>query len=641
MRALILGTAGHVDHGKTSFIRALTGVDCDRLKEEKERGITIELGFAHLDLPDGQRLGIVDVPGHEKFVRNMVAGAAGMDLVAFIVAADEGIMPQTVEHYEICRLLEVRDGIIVLTKKDLVEPEWLEMVEEELREFFADGFLAEAPILAVNSVSGEGMAAVREALARKVAALPRQEEFGPFRLPVDRVFSMKGFGTVITGTSLSGRIETGAELTFYPDGLTAKIRGMQVHGVERQLVEAGHRTAINLQGIEREEIERGDMAATPGSMETSAIFDVELQVLPSAARALTHRSQVRVHLGTRELTGRVSLLQGEALAPGERGFAQLIVQRRAAAWPQDRFVLRSYSPATTIAGGRLLAVASRRRKRLGAEDRAKAQRILAVYAGADQEAIVLQLLEESGLQGLTLRQLEARSGLFGKRLQKTLSQPISRGAVVIVESDTQRILATSVVQQLQERMLATLATFHQQNPLKSGMGREELRNRIRPSVDARLFAHQLAVLDRKKELVQEGAEVRLSGHTVRLQVDEAAMEERLTALYRDAGLTPPNLRDALALFADVPEKQALQVVKLLLARGTLVRVSDTLFFHRDPLKTVEERLVAALRERGEIDTPAFKELTGLTRKYTIPLLEYFDRVKLTLRIGDKRVLRKI
>ncbi len=641
MRALILGTAGHVDHGKTSFIRALTGVDCDRLKEEKERGITIELGFAHLDLPDGQRLGIVDVPGHEKFVRNMVAGAAGMDLVAFVVAADEGIMPQTVEHYEICRLLEVRDGIIVLTKKDLVEPEWLEMVEEELREFFADGFLAAAPILAVDSVSGEGMAAVREALARKVAALPRQEEFGPFRLPVDRVFSMKGFGTVITGTSLSGRIATGAELTFYPGGLTAKIRGMQVHGVEQQQVEAGHRTAINLQGIEREEIERGDMAATPGSMEASAVFDVELQVLPSATRALAHRSQVRVHLGTRELTGRVSLLQGDALAPGERGFAQLIVQRRAAAWPQDRFVLRSYSPATTIAGGRLLSVAGRRRKRLGAEDRAKAQQILAVYAGTDQEAIVLQLLEESGMQGLTLRQLEARSGLFGKRLQKTLSQPISQGAVVIVESDSQRMLAASVIQQLQERMLATLAAFHQQNPLKGGMGREELRSRIRPAVDARLFAHQLAVLDRKKELVQEGAEVRLSGHTVRLQVDEAAMEERLATLYRDAGLTPPNLRDALALFADVPEKQALQMIDLLLARGTLVRVSDALFFHRDPLQAVEERLVAALRERGEIDTPAFKDLTGLTRKYTIPLLEYFDRVKLTLRIGDRRVLRKV
>lgn len=640
MRALILGTAGHVDHGKTSFIRALTGVDCDRLKEEKERGITIELGFAHLDLPDGRRLGIVDVPGHERFVRNMVAGAAGMDLVAFIVAADEGIMPQTVEHYEICRLLGVRDGIIVLTKKDLVEPEWLEMVEEELREFFADGFLAAAPILAVNSVSGEGMAAVRETLALKAAQVPLQEEFGPFRMPVDRVFSMKGFGTVITGTSLNGRIETGAELTLYPGGVSAKIRGMQVHGEEQNLVEAGHRTAINLQGIEKEEIKRGDMAATPGSMAATAIFDVELQILPSAARALNHRSQVRVHLGTRELTGRVSLLQGDALAPGERGFAQLIVQHRVAAWPQDRFVLRSYSPAATIGGGRLLAVASRRRKRLHAEDRTRATEILGVYAGTDQEAIVLKLLEESGLQGLSFKQLEVHSGLFGKRLQRILKQPVATGAVVIVESETQRMLAAGIAQQVQERILATLAAFHQHNPLRNGMGREELRSRIRPAVDARLLTHQLGVLERRKEVVQEGAEVRLSGHAVRLQVDEAALEERLTTLYRQAALTPPNLRDALTLFPAIPEKQVLQMIELLIARGTLVRVSDTLLFHHHALQAVEAQLVAVLRERGEIDAPAFKDLTGLTRKYTIPLLEYFDGRKLTLRIGDKRVLRK-
>ncbi len=640
MRAIILGTAGHVDHGKTSFIRALTGVDCDRLKEEKERGITIELGFASLDLPGGQRLGIVDVPGHEKFVRNMVAGAAGMDLVAFIVAADEGIMPQTAEHFDICRLLGVRDGIVVLTKKDLVEPEWLEMVEEELREFFADSFLAEAPILPVNSMTGEGMDAVRQALAEKVAALPHPEEFGHFRLPVDRVFSMKGFGTVITGTSLSGRIETGANLAFYPGGLTAKIRGMQVHGQEERLVEAGHRTAINLQGVEKEEINRGDMAATPGSMVSSAIFDVELQVLAGASKPLKHRSQVRVHVGTREITGRVSLLQPEALAPGEQGFAQLILQNRAAAWPGDRFVLRSYSPATTIAGGRLLSVAPRKRKRLADGDRARAEQALRVYAGENQEAILLQLLEESGLQGLDVNQLSARSGIFGKRLQKLLQHPVSTGAVVIVESDTQRMLAAPVTRLVQERILSALTAFHSSNPLKNGMGREELRSQIRPAVDARLLMHQLGVLAKKGEIVQEGAEVRLSSHAVRLQVDEAAMEAKLEAVYREAGLTPPNLRDALELFPEVPEKQAMQMVDLLITRGVLVRVSDTLLFHASILGYMQERLVDVLREKGEIDTPAFKDLTGLTRKFTIPLLEYFDRTKLTLRIGDKRVLRK-
>lgn len=640
MRAILLGTAGHVDHGKTSFIRALTGMDCDRLKEEKERGITIELGFAYLDLPDGQRLGIVDVPGHEKFVRNMVAGAAGMDLVAFIVAADEGIMPQTVEHFDICRLLGVRDGIIVLTKRDLVEPEWLEMVEEELHEFFADSFLADAPILAVDSISGKGVEAVREALAAKVMALPRSDEFGPFRIPVDRVFSMKGFGTVITGTSLNGRIESGADLTLYPGGLNAKIRGIQVHGQEEKVVEAGHRTAINLQGVEKEQINRGDMAASPGSMVAASIFDVEVQVLSAAAKPLKHRSQVRVHMGTREITGRVSLLQADALAPGEQGYAQLILQHRAAAWPDDRFVLRSYSPAATIAGGRILSVGPRKRRRLQEADRAQAAQALAVYASGEQEDILLELVEESGLQGLTMNQLAARSGIFGKRLQKALQHPVSTGALVIVESDTQRMLAAPVARLLQERIVGILAEFHRANPLKQGMGREELRSQIRPAVDARLLMQQLAVLAKKGDVVQEEGILRLSGHAVRLQVDEQAMEERLVALYHEAGLTPPNLKDVLTLFPDVPEKQSLQMIELLSSRGMLVRVSDALLFHASALTALEERLVAALREQGEIDAPRFKELTGLTRKFSIPLLEYFDRIKLTLRVGDKRILRK-
>ncbi len=281
MREIVLGTAGHVDHGKTSFIKALTGTDTDRLKEEKQRGITIELGFAHLDLPCGHRLGIVDVPGHEKFIRNMVAGAAGMDMVAFIIAADEGIMPQTKEHFDICRLLGVRNGIIILTKKDMVEPDWLEMVEEEVRDFFVDSFLEDAPIIPVSSLTGEGINDVIALLDKNVRALDFQEEFGPFRMAVDRVFSMKGFGTVITGTSLSGRVSLGEEIMFYPGGLNAKIRGIQVHGQEVQLVEAGHRTAINLQGIEKEQINRGDVAATPGSLADSTLLDVKLHYLAS------------------------------------------------------------------------------------------------------------------------------------------------------------------------------------------------------------------------------------------------------------------------------------------------------------------------------------------------------------------------
>ena len=341
MREIILGTAGHVDHGKTSLIRALTGIETDRLKEEKERGITIELGFAYIDLPCGHRLGIVDVPGHEKFIRNMVAGAAGMDLVAFVIAADEGIMPQTVEHFAICRLLGVHDGLIVLTKKDTVEQEWLEMVTEEVREFFKGSFLEDAPIVPVDSISGDGIGEIVAILDAKVAAMDFHQEFGPFRMAVDRVFSMKGFGTVITGTSLSGRIEMGADLSFYPEGLTAKIRGIQVHGKDVDLVEAGHRTAINLQGVEKDQINRGDMAATPGSMIASSLLDADFQLLSSARKDLKNRTQVRVHLGTREIIGRIVLLETDVLAPGESGHIQLVLQETVAAWPGDHYVIRS------------------------------------------------------------------------------------------------------------------------------------------------------------------------------------------------------------------------------------------------------------------------------------------------------------
>ena len=333
MREIILGTAGHVDHGKTSLIKALTGIDTDRLKEEKKRGITIELGFAYLDLPCGHRIGIVDVPGHEKFVRNMVAGAAGMDLVAFIVAADEGIMQQTKEHFEICQLLGLSDGLIVLTKKDMVEEEWLEMVEEDVREFFTGSFLESAPIVKVSSITGEGVDDVKQILNDKISALAFQEEFGPFRLAVDRIFSMKGFGTVITGSSLSGRISVGDDLEFYPHELTAKIRGIQVHGDDVDIVEAGHRTAINLQGIEKDNINRGDIAATPGSLVNSTLLDADFHYLASNPKTLKNRTQVRVHVGTREITGRIVMMENDTVNPGQDATIQLILQEPVAVWP--------------------------------------------------------------------------------------------------------------------------------------------------------------------------------------------------------------------------------------------------------------------------------------------------------------------
>jgi len=640
MREIILGTAGHVDHGKTSLIRALTGIETDRLKEEKERGITIELGFAYLDLPCGHRLGIVDVPGHEKFIRNMVAGTAGMDLVAFVIAADEGIMPQTVEHFEICQLLGVRDGLVILTKKDMVEPDWLDMVTEEVRDFFKSSFLENAPIVPVDSLSGEGIGELVKLLDAKVAASNFHEEYGPFRLAVDRVFSMKGFGTVITGTSLSGRVETGAELMFYPGGLTAKIRGIQVHGRDVDLVEAGHRTAINLQGIEKEQINRGDVAATPGSLVASTLLDADCQYLPSARKDLKNRTQVRVHLGTREIVGRVLLLEAETLKPGETGHIQLLLQDPVAVWPGDRYVIRSYSPITTIGGGTILSNAPKKRKRSLERDREDNRAHFAALKTADNEQKLLLLIAECGRQGITADQLAARTGTFSKKLKKILQHPISTGALQVVDSESQRLLAASVAETVNQQILDLMAAFHRKNPLKTGLAKEELRSQLRPPVDQRILHALLGSLVKKGLIEQSGAEVKLTGYTVTLEINEQEMEEKIGNLYREAGLIPPNLKEVLAEFTEFPERQIRQVIDLLLAKGALIKINESLCFHAPAIAKLQEDVVAFIRREGEIDAPRFKELTGLTRKFSIPLLEYFDKIKLTIRIDDKRVLRK-
>ncbi len=640
MREIILGTAGHVDHGKTSLIRALTGIETDRLKEEKDRGITIELGFAFLDLPCGHRLGIVDVPGHEKFIRNMVAGAAGMDLVAFVIAADEGIMPQTVEHFEICQLLGVRDGLVILTKKDMVDQEWLDMVTEEVRDFFKGSFLEAAPIVPVDSLSGVGIGELVTLLDAKVAAINFQEEFGPFRMAVDRVFSMKGFGTVITGTSLSGRVETGVDLMFYPGGLTAKIRGIQVHGKEVDLVEAGHRTAINLQGIEKEQINRGDMAATPGSLIASTLLDADFHALRSLPKDLKNRMQVRVHLGTREIVGRISLLAGDTLAPGTDSPIQLILQEPVAVWPGDHYVVRSYSPITTIGGGTILNNAPKKRRRTLERDREQNRSFFAAYTAADSVQKMLMMIEECGIHGITADQLAARTGVFSKRLKKLLQHPISTGALLVVDSENQRLLAAAVAEGLNRQITERLTTFHRQNPLKTGLAKEELRSQLRPAVDQKILYALLTSLAKKGVIEQVGAEVKLAGHTVILQVNEQEMEQKIGEIYRKAGLSPPNLKEVLADFAEFPEKQIRQVIDLLLAKGTLIKINESLCFDAPSIQQLQEAVVAFIRKEGEIDAPRFKDLTGLTRKFSIPLLEYFDKIKLTIRIEDKRVLRK-
>ena len=641
MRDIVLGTAGHVDHGKTSLVRALTGIETDRLKEEKKRGITIELGFAYLDLPCGHRIGIVDVPGHERFVKNMVAGVTGMDLLAFIIAADEGIMPQTREHFEICRLLGVKQGMIIVTKKDLVEEEWLEMVEDEIRQFCVGSFLEDAPLVFVSSTTGEGIDKVLEVIDTFVRQHIFQEVFGPFRLPVDRIFAMKGFGAVVTGTSISGRTAVGEELRFYPSDLVAKVRGIQVHSQSVDEVEAGHRTAINLQGVDTAQVERGMVLATPGCLQPNYMLDCELLYLASNAKALKHRSRVRVHLGTAELIGRVSLLDRDELEPGEETGIQILLEQPVAVWPGDRYVIRSYSPVSTIGGGTVLGnLSPRKRKRLTEADRQYNREVFRILRQGGLEDKTLLFLRESGARGLTFDDLAIRLGLFGKHLKKVLEPPLSTRRIVVVDSASQRYLAADVADAVRQTLVDNLTAYHRDNPLQAGLSKEELRSSLGRRVDLKVFSFCLNDLLRKETVVQEESLVRLAGHQVALKADEEELQREINAWYREKGLFTPTLKETMEHFADYPENQVKQVVDLQLREGKLVKISESLYFSKETVEGLTTAIQDYINREGEIDAPGFKNLTGLTRKFSIPILEYFDRIKLTIRIGDKRILRK-
>ncbi len=636
MREVILGTAGHVDHGKTSLVRALTGIDTDRLKEEKARGITIELGFAYLDLPCGHRLGIIDVPGHEKFVKNMVAGASGMDLVAFIIAADEGIMPQTREHFEICQLLGIQRGLIIITKKDMVEPDWLELVTDDVRTFFAGSFLEEAPLLTVSSTTGDSIEEVRNTLDSLVAASDFSEAHGPFRMPVDRVFTMKGFGTVITGTAISGRIKTGEDIMLYPSRKAGKIRGIQVHNKDTQEAEAGHRTAINIQGLEKEAVNRGEMVASVDCLQPSYLLDANFLYLKSAKKSLKNRTRVRVHIGTAETMGRIVLLHDEELEPGTEANVQILLEEQAGCWPGDKYVVRSYSPIYTIGGGLILNGSPRKRKRFREDNR----EIFTTYRENIPENLAMLHIRESGYNGLTLDKLAVKMGIFGKRLKKIVQQPLSSRKIILIEQDKQRMVSSAVYEKLGDKLSSVVTTYHQKNPLKAGLPKEELRSRLYRGLDQRLFQFLLNDLQKKGKIDQDQALIRLSGHKVSLKEDEKTLRTELETFYKQALLAPPTIKEVIAKFNKYPQNLLKEVLAIMVRDDVLTKATEDLYFYKPSMESLKDTLVALLVKEGEIDMPAFKNLTGLSRKFSIPLLEYFDKTKITIRVGDKRILRE-
>ncbi|HEX9080186.1 MAG TPA: selenocysteine-specific translation elongation factor, partial [Desulfuromonadaceae bacterium] len=450
MKHLILGTAGHIDHGKTALVKALTGIDTDRLKEEKERGITIELGFAHLELENGIQLGIVDVPGHERFIRSMVAGVGGMDLVVLVIAADEGIMPQTREHLEICQLLGVKKGLVALTKSDLVDNDWLDLVSEEVRDYLNGTFLEGASVIPVSSRTGAGLADLKEALAALAAVVPEKESEGPFRLPVDRVFTITGFGTVVTGTLLSGGIAVGDEVEILPSGRTCRVRGIQTHGSKEERAVAGQRVAINLQGVEHSEVGRGDVVAPAHEFRTTRAVDARLDYLPSAPGELRHRATLRLHSATYEVPAQVILLDRDTLKPGETASVQLRLKAPVLLLPGDPFVVRAYSPQATVGGGRVLDPAPPRRRRRS--DTAQAL-LTALNDGTDEEKVRL-LVAEGLFSGISQEDIILRSGLPRKRVEAALTPLLSAGEAVLATREPRIFLSGSAFAALKDSLLS-------------------------------------------------------------------------------------------------------------------------------------------------------------------------------------------
>ena len=621
-RSFVVGTAGHIDHGKSALVQALTGTDPDRLQEEKARGITIDLGFAHLALPGGPVLSFVDVPGHERFVRNMLAGAHGIGAVVLVVAADESVMPQTREHFHICRLLGIPRGLIALTKCDLADADAQAVAEMESRELVAGSFLDGAPVVRVSARTGDGLDALTRELRRLAETAPPPPTGGLLRLPVDRSFTLRGFGTVVTGTLVSGSLDVGEEVEVLPWGRRGRVRGLHVHGQAREAIEAGSRAAVNLGGLDVADVQRGDVLARPGTLRPTSIIDVVLSLLPGT-RPLRQGARVRVHLASAEALARVHVAGAAAVAPGDACRVQLRLERPSVAARGDRLVIRSYSPSVTIGGAEVLDPLPRKRRR---HDRAPADLRPAAEQSARDAACAL--VEAAGAEGVSLDSLAARLAVPAESLAADLRD--ARG-LVAVGKDPQALLSEAVVASLGARLREALAEYHRDNPLRPGMAREEARRRLFARSPPGTFEGVLDRLERAGELRVHADAVSLAGHQVRYTPEEegvraglleSASAARLQGLDPEAAATPVKARVARALVQE----------------GLLQRVGEGRLVHREALATLAADLRARFAPGDRIDVGAVKEMTGLSRKFVIPLLEYLDRERVTRRAGADRVL---
>jgi selenocysteine-specific elongation factor len=633
MKNIIVGTAGHIDHGKSSLIKALTGIDPDRLKEEKQRGISIDIGFASLDLNANVHLGFVDVPGHERFIKNMLAGVGGIDAVLLVVAADESIMPQTREHFEICRLLNIRTGVVAITKADLADQDGVDLVRLELEDYLRGSFLDGAPIIPVSAQTGAGLEPIKAALLEIAEAVPSRKADAAFRLPIDRCFSVHGHGTIVTGTLTSGSLEKDAEIEIYPAGIVARVRNLEVHSRPVALAVAGQRTAINLPNIEVSQIERGMQLSAVGRFKPAVLFDASLTLLEDAPVGLRPQTQVRFHQGTAECLARIRPLCSAELSPGQSGYVRIRLPHPVLVLPGDRFIVRRASPMQTLGGGVVLDI-DPPKKRRGMADPAA---FLKIAEAADLKQICLALVARAGQSGVEEKHLLSQSGAGRGEILEMLEELSRQGAIKWLSRNPWQIMETSAFEQLLQATVQTLAAFHKQNPLQAGLSKEQLGSSVFSHVPAAAFRGVLDQLAQRGEIVIEKELIHLKGQAIKLDSREVTAKSKIEEAFHQAGWQVPSMDEVLRTVG-LPLAQARQLAVLLAKEKKLLKVAEGLYFHSDAIAELKRRLASQKQKSEKIDVAQFKTLTGVSRKYAIPLLEYLDREKVTQRQGEYRII---
>jgi selenocysteine-specific elongation factor len=627
MSNIILGTAGHIDHGKTTLIKALTGIDTDRLSEEKKRGITIDLGFAHLSLPTGQKVSIVDVPGHERFVKNMVAGVGGIDMVLFIVAADEGVMPQTKEHLNILKILNIERGLTVLTKKDKADDEWLELVIEDVREQIKGTFLEKSPIIPVSSITGEGIGTLKAAIDEMCSQEILKDIQSPFRLPIDRIFTMPGIGTVVTGSLLYGTAKIGDDVEVFPKGKKSRIRGIQLHGKTCDQAMGGQRTALNLTDLKVEDMERGDVVAKPGTLLPVTKALAYFRLLDDVRGPLKNRERIRFHTGTREVMARIALLDRDKLLPGEDAFVRVIFEETVSCAYKDRYVVRSYSPITTIGGGQILYVNPRRIKK---SVQKRAQQVLRNAYEGDLHEFILGLLELFANECLQISKIAPYTGKSTEQINAAVKTLVSQDKVKIFKIGEEDLVVDSkYFSELTERAVSIIENYHKNQPLSDGIAREELRSRIK--TEPSLFDNFLNNWIKDGLFETSGSTVKRKGFVVRLDESQKDLFDKILKMYVESGWSPPSINEVLSNFPTNREKGIRQIISKLTGDGKLIKPNEELYMTNEWVKQAIKQLKKHFENDRELTASDFRKMLGTTRKYAIPLLEYMDSIKITKR----------